>query len=150
ARTRRILLEHRPSPPIPMPTTQTRHLSVSIALDLKRAYAFLSRPENFPKWASGLARSLKKTRAGWMAQTPEGRARVRFSRPNGLGVLDHWVYLPGGMEIYVPLRVIPNQRGCELTLTLFRQPGMSRRKLAADARWVARDLARAKRLLEAL
>jgi hypothetical protein len=102
------------------------------------------------KWASGLAGSLKKTRSGWVAQTPAGRAKVRFSKRNRLGVLDHWVDLPGGVEVYVPLRVIPDGRGCELILTLFRQPGMSAGKFAADARWVTRDLATAKKLLEEL
>jgi hypothetical protein len=39
--------------------------------------------------------------------------------------------------------------GCELVLTLFRQPGMSDERFAADAQWVMRDLDAAKRLLEA-
>jgi hypothetical protein len=97
-----------------------------------------------------LAGSLKKTHRGWIAETPAGLAKVRFSGRNKLGVLDHWVFLPGGIEIYVPLRLIRNSEGCELILTLFRQPGMSDRKFAADARWVVRDLAAAKKLLEAL
>jgi hypothetical protein len=35
-------------------------------------------------------------------------------------------------------------------LTLFRQPGMSDEKFAADADWVGRDLLAAKKLLEGL
>jgi hypothetical protein len=129
---------------------KTKQLSISIRVNAKEAYKRLWRPESFPKWASGLAGSLEKTRSEWIAQTPEGPAKVRFSERNALGVLDHWVYPPGGGEIYIPLRIIANGDGCELILTLFRQPGMSAAKFAADARWVARDLAAAKKLLEAL
>ena len=79
---------------------KTRQLSISIRLNAQRAYERLRRPQSFPKWASGLAGSLKKTR--------------------------------GGFKIYIPLRVIANGDGCELTLMLLRH-----------------DLAAAKKLLEA-
>jgi hypothetical protein len=107
-------------------------LSVSIDRSAAEAYEFLSMPENFPKWASGL----------------EGAVAVRFSERNAYGVLDHSVTLPNRATVYVPLRVVPNKHGCELVLTLFRQPGMSDEKFAADAEWVRRDLQNAKRILE--
>ena len=112
------------------------------------AYDFLSVPENFGRWASGLARSLRKAGDEWTAETPEGLATVRFSEPNSRGVLDHAVSLPQGRTVYVPLRVVPSERGCELVLTLFRQPDMSDDKFAADAEWVLCDLNVAKRILE--
>jgi hypothetical protein len=74
---------------------------------------------------------------------------VRFSERNAYGVLDHSVTLPRGVTVYVPLRVVAKESGCELVLTLFRQPGMSDERFAADAQWVMRDLDVAKRLLEA-
>jgi hypothetical protein len=64
-------------------------------------------------------------------------------------VLDHSVTLPHGRTVYVPLRLVPTERGCELVLTLFRRPDMSDEKFAADAEWVMRDLHTVKRLLEA-
>jgi hypothetical protein len=76
--------------------------------------------------------------------------RVSFSERNSFGVLDHSVTLPQGTSVYVPLRVLPRERGCELELTLFRQPGMSDEKFAADAEWVMRDLRAAKQILENL
>jgi hypothetical protein len=127
---------------------QAAHLSVSIGLDAQRAYDFLSQPHNFPKWASGLADSLKKVGGEWVAQTPEGPAKVRFSERNEMGVLDHWVYLESGAEIYIPLRLIRNGDGCELVLTVFRQAGVTDEKFAADADWVMRDLRTAKQVLE--
>jgi hypothetical protein len=123
-------------------------LAVAIARPAAEAYDYLSAPENFPKWASGLAASLRKVGDEWVADTPEGRAVVRFSERNAYGVLDHSVTLPRGVTVYVPLRVVPKDEGCELVLTLFRRPGMSNESFAADAEWVMRDLGTAKRILE--
>ena len=128
---------------------KVRKLSVEIARPAAEAYEFLAQPENFPKWASGLSRSLRHVDGEWIAETPEGPARVRFSEHNAFGVLDHAVTLPQGRSIYVPLRIVPRGRGCELVMTLFRQPEMSDAQFAADAEWVMRDLGAAKRLLEA-
>jgi predicted homoserine dehydrogenase-like protein len=74
--------------------------------------------------------------------------KIRFTEPNAYGVLDHYVELPDGSEIYVPMRVIANGTGSEVMLTLFRVPGMNDEKFAADAQWVMRDLNRLKDLLE--
>lgn len=123
-------------------------ISVWIDRSAAEAYEFLSQPENFPKWASGLGAALRKAGGDWIAQTAEGPVTVRFSEPNAFGVLDHSVTRPDGTAVYVPLRVVPRDRGCELVLTLFRQPQMSEEKFAADAQWVMRDLNAAKRMLE--
>jgi polyketide cyclase/dehydrase/lipid transport protein len=125
-----------------------RKLAVCIDRPAAEAYEFLSAPENFPKWASGLAGSLRKAGDDWIAETPEGRVTVCFSERNSHGVLDHSVTLPRGMTVYVPLRVVPRGSGCELVLTLFRQPDMTDDKFAADAEWVMRDLDAARRILE--
>ena len=128
---------------------EVRKLCVSIDRCMEEAYEFLCEPENFPKWASGLASSLQKVGDEWIAQTPEGRASVRFSERNSHGVLDHAVALPNGTTVYVPLRVVPQGNGCELVLTVFRRPGATDEMFAADAEWVLRDLNAAKRLVEA-
>ena len=128
---------------------ETRKLSVSIDRAATEAYEFLSRPENFPKWASGLGASLRQAGADWIAETPDGPATVCFTERNSRGVLDHSVKLPRGDSVYVPLGVVANGEGCELVLTLFRLPGVSAEKFAADAAWVMRDLQAAKRVLEA-
>lgn len=133
-----------------MRTSEVRHLSITIERDCASAYEALWRPESFARWASGLASSLQDLEGHWVAETPEGRARVRFTARNTFGVLDHWVEPPGHAEIHVPLRVVANGGGSELVLSLLRQPGMSDEKFAADAEWVARDLASAKRYVESM
>jgi hypothetical protein len=129
-------------------SSAVRQLRIAIGRPAAEAYEFLSRPENFPRWASGLARSLCKDGDDWIAETPEGRAVVRFSEPNAYGVLDHAVVLPRGVTVYVPLRVVAKGDACELVMTLFRRPGASEAQFAADAEWVMRDLAAAKTILE--
>jgi hypothetical protein len=125
-----------------------RKLAVCIDRPVAEAYEFLAAPENFPKWASGLAGSLRKAGDDWIADTPEGRVTVCFSERNSHGVLDHSVTLPRGTTVYVPLRLVPRGSGCELVLTLFRQPDMTDEKFAADAQWVMRDLEAARGILE--
>lgn len=129
-------------------TREARHISVSVDCDLQDAYDFLSVPENFPRWASGLANSLQRIDGEWVAETIHGSMRVTFSPRNEFGVLDHSVFPEDGGEIYVPLRLVANGSGCELTLTLFRLPGMLEEQFSADALVVLRDLNAAKNLLE--
>lgn len=129
-------------------TREARHISVAIDCSLQEAYDFLSVPGNFPKWASGLANSLRKIDGEWVAETIHGSMRVSFSARNDFGVLDHSVFPEDGGEIYVPLRLVANGSGCELTLTLFRLPGMLEEQFSADARVVLKDLNAARNLLE--
>jgi hypothetical protein len=126
----------------------SRTLSVWIDRDPDAVYGFLAIPENFMKWASGLAGSLRRDGDGWSAETPDGTMRVRFTPPNPFRIADHWVIPPAGAEIAIPMRVLANGAGSEVTLHLFRQPEMDDARFAADADWVTRDLATLKRVLE--
>lgn len=119
--------------------------------------SFLADPLNFPKWATGLSTRLVSERDGddvsttackWMAETPLGRATIRFIPENGFGMADHWVSFADRVEIYVPLRSVPNRNGAEVSLTLFRFPEMDDALFEADSDWVERDLATLKRVLE--
>jgi len=129
-------------------THPSRNLSVTINRNVRDVYDFVRVPENFARWASGLGKSLQRVDGEWLAETREGTVRIRFSERNEFGVLDHWVSAKPGLQIYVPMRVIPNGSGCELIFTLFRLPGMSEETFAADAEWVMRDLTTLKNLLE--
>ena len=127
---------------------QSCNLSITINRNAKDVYDFVSVPENFGLWASGLGKSLSKVNGDWIAETPEGTIKVRFTERNEFGILDHWVSTRPGLEIHVPMRVIPNGSGCELIFTLFRLPDMSDEKFATDAEWVMHDLVTLKNLLE--
>jgi hypothetical protein len=105
---------------------------MTIERDALDVYNFISDPKNLPRWASGLSAAVK----------------VRFVERNKYGVLDHYVSVGSGNEVYMPMRVFPNGEGAEVLLTVFRQPGMSEEKFAEDTHWVRRDLEALKALLE--
>jgi hypothetical protein len=129
-------------------TFESRTLSMRIERGFDEAYEFLSVPENFPRWASGLGRSLEQADGEWIVQGPDGPVRVSFAEPNLHGVLDHHVTTEEGRRIYIPLRLIRNGGGCEILLTLFRAPGTGDEAFERDAEWVMRDLNALKALLE--
>ena len=120
---------------------EARTVGLSIARPWLSLYEAIWRPEIFPRWASGLSRSpLERDGDVWKAEGPEGPIRIRFTAHNPFGVMDHHVDLGRGPEIYVPMRVVPNQGGAEVLLTLFRQPDMTDATFMADMEWVQRDL----------
>jgi len=123
-------------------------VQTSIEHSIEQTYAFLREPENFPKWASGLGSGLTREDDKWYAAAPQGRAEVTFSEANPYGVADHWVKLPDGKELYIPLRVIGNGAGCEVLLTLFRAPDVADETFAQDQDWVRKDLQKLKQLME--
>jgi hypothetical protein len=129
-------------------TFESRTISIRINRPADVVYDFTSVPQNFLTWASGLGKSLTKTDDGWLAETPQGPMKVKFTERNRFGVLDHYVILESGLEIYIPMRVISNGSGSEVLFTLFRLPDMSDEKFTEDAEWVKRDLDALKNLLE--
>ena len=126
----------------------SRTLSVSIRCHPSKVYEFVSNPENLPKWAKGLGKSVRKIGADWIVDTPQGPVKVRFAEKNNLGVLDHYVTTAQGVEVYVPLRVISNDSGSEVLFTVFRLPEMSEEQYAEDLKLVEQDLGTLKVILE--
>jgi hypothetical protein len=132
-----------------MPTAELKMISMSIQRSLQDVYDFTARPSSFALWASGLGKPLGNEGTVWRFQGEDGSVKIRFTEPNAFGVLDHYVELPDGSEIYMPMRVIANGTSTVVQFTLFRVQGMNDEKFAADAEWVMRDLNRLKELLEA-
>lgn len=131
-----------------MTTYSSRIITVAIDRDWREVYDFASIPENFQRWAAGLGRRFEKSGDEWLAENPDGRPiRIRFSRPNEFGVLDHLV-MAEGKETHNAVRVVPNGTGAEVMFTLLRTPGMTEEAFAADAAAVERDLHALKALLE--
>ena len=126
----------------------SRTLSVSIACHPSKVYEFVSNPENLPKWAKGLGKFVRKQSTDWIVDTPQGPMKFRFVENNKFGVLDHYVTTASGIEVYVPMRVLPNGIGSEVVFTLFRLHDMSDEKYAEDIKLVEKDLQTLKDLLE--
>jgi hypothetical protein len=131
-----------------MTVYQSRTIAVSIDRDWREVYDFASIPENFQRWAAGLGHRFERSGEEWIAEDPDGRPiRIRFTRPNEFGVLDHVVFAAGG-ETHNAMRVVANGTGAETMFTLLRTPGMADEAFAADAAAVERDLITLKALLE--
>ena len=128
--------------------TESRTLSITIACPPRKVYEFVSNPENLPRWAAGLGKSVRKLNSGWIADMPQGPMQIRFAEKNDFGVLDHYVTPASRAEVYVPMRVVPNGSGSEVIFTLFKTPEMSDKQFAEDAGMVERDLKTLKSVLE--
>lgn len=136
-----------------------RTLSINVERHFDDVAAFLAEPLNFPIWATGLSEGLAPGTQGsgaapdeWIAKAPagtDGNVFIRFNPPNDFGIADHWVRMPDGNVVYVPLRVVRNGPGTTVSLTLFQQPNMDDAQFEADAEWVQRDLVKLKTVLEA-
>jgi uncharacterized protein YndB with AHSA1/START domain len=128
---------------------EARTLNVSIACAPAKVYGFVTDPENLPKWATAFCKSVRRSNAAWIVETPQGNMKIRFAEQNAYGVMDHYVTAPSGEEICVPMRVLPNGTGSEVLFTLFRTPGMPEEKFVEDIALVAGDLRTLKNVLEA-
>lgn len=126
----------------------SRTLSVSINCPPDKVYDFISNPENLPKWAAGLCKSVRKTNGDWIVETPQGPMKIRFAEKNDFGVADHYVNPAPGVEVYVPIRVLPNGSGSDVIVTILRSPEMSDEKFADDIGLVQNDLMTLKNVLE--
>jgi hypothetical protein len=129
-------------------TVESRTITVRIDRPFDKVYEFLVDPANWNQWAFGLGRNIRRSQDGWMADSDGGVATVQFTPRNSFGVVDHTVIRPSGKSVYVPMRLIANDSGCELLFTLFREPRMSGAQFASSAGFVERDLNGLKRLLE--
>jgi hypothetical protein len=131
-------------------TLPAQTLTITIQRSVDETYAFLSKPENMPKWAAGLGSSFAPTDTPnvWSVQTPGGQARVRFTEQNKYGIADHYVSIGNAPEVYIPIRVIANGNGSEVLFTLFRYPDMTDERYAQDKAAVQKDLETLKKLLE--
>ena len=127
---------------------ESRTLTVSIAREAEAVCQFISNPANLPQWATAFCQSIRQAGSDWVMQTSGGEMKVRFVPPNAFRVADHFVSPAPGVEIYVPMRVLPNGSGSEVVFTLFRQPDMSPEKFREDIGLVEQDLRMLKTVLE--
>ncbi|MFH0792879.1 MAG: SRPBCC family protein [bacterium] len=127
---------------------KSQTLNISIECDPRKVYDFVSNLANLPKWATTFCQGIRKMDGEWVAQTPQGAVTIRMAARNDFGVLDHTVIPAPGVEVFVPMRVVPNATGSEVIFTLFRQPNMADADFTRDQEMVRRDLNSLKSALE--
>lgn len=125
----------------------SRTVSISIARPPEAVYDFAADPMNLPRWSFLV--TVERRGDAWIVTSADGAVSIRFVERNSLGVLDHVVTVAPGVEVYVPMRVVPNGDGSEVLFTLFQLESMDDEAFDRDTRTVQRDLAKLKTLLEA-
>jgi hypothetical protein len=128
--------------------SRSRIINISINRDPKTVYEFVLNPENLPRWASMAFQSIKQLNGEWIADTPQGPAKVSLTERNEFGVLDHHVKTSSGVDAFVPMRVVKNGNGSEMIFTLFQTADMSDERFAEDAKLVEQDLNHLKNIME--
>ncbi len=123
-------------------------LSVSIACSPQVVAAYVADPRNLPQWAGGFCKSVRQVGGRWRVDTGEGEVVLAFSGPTDLGILDHTVTIDSELQVFVPMRVVPNEVGSEVLFTLFRPAAMTEFRLQQDIALVSADLQALKCVLE--
>ena len=93
-------------------------------------------------------RSIKQLNGEWIAETPQGPAKVTLTERNKFGVLDHHVKTSSGVDVFIPMRVVANGSGSEMIFTLFQTADMSDERFVEDAKLVEQDLNSLKDIME--
>jgi len=128
--------------------SEARTLSVFVDCTPDKVYEYVFNAENLPDWAGEFALSVRQDGREWKVGTPKGPVTLRFTPRNTLGVLDHYVTPLHGPEALVPMRVVPNDYGSEVLITLFRGQGITEKSFREDEAAVKRDLAHLKSVME--
>ncbi|PIJ50760.1 polyketide cyclase [Erwinia sp. OLTSP20] len=113
----------------------------TIARNWVDLYETIWQPPFFSRWASGLSQGEMVAQGDrWKSRGPDGDVLIRFTDHNVYGIMDHYVGSGLGKEIYIPMRVIANQLGAQVMITLFRDDLTSEARFADDVAAVKRDL----------
>jgi len=116
-------------------------LSLAIHRNWVDLYETIWKPEFFPKWASVLSQGpLEPDGNSWKGRGPQGPVKVRFTEHNPFCIMDHYIDSGYSKEIFVPMRIVANEEGSQVLITVFRQPLVSDEKFAQELEWGKRDL----------
>lgn len=132
------------------PLLKSITLTISIDQKPKKVYDFVSSLANLSTWAPSFCKAIKKINGRWVVTTMQGPVGIKITPRNSYGIVDHVVIPAPGIEIEVPMRIIPNGKsGTEVLFTLFHRPGMTPAQFREDQRLVRADLKTLKKVMGA-
>jgi hypothetical protein len=123
---------------------------ISILAPPRDVLSFLSDMNNWKTWAPWVRSVRKSSMRDWTLDTDAGPMNVHFVERNSLGVLDHEVTLSSGVTVFNSMRVLANGSGSELVMVVFQSPGASTEEFERDVQAVRDDVARIKKIAEAM
>src|SRR5262245_9705480 len=124
--------------------------TLSLAASRERAFAFLSRIENLPKWATAFCRKLIALEDGrYKVITPQGEIFFRIDSDRRTGVIDMYGGPTEDAMAHWPARVIPLGRDESLFIfTALQYPGVSDGDFAAQCEGLEQEFPHIKRYVE--
>jgi hypothetical protein len=122
--------------------------TISIQAKSDKVMAFLTDPENLPRWAVGFAKSVRPDGDRWIVTTGGGEMGIRIVAERSLGVLDFYMSPAPGIEGMAASRVVPAGDGVEYVFTQFQAPGMPDDVFAKNVGALTHELTVLKALLE--
>lgn len=130
-------------------TSRSAIKSVDIAAPVDGVFDFLADPMNWPRYAVVNMRSVKPGSDGWFdTVTRSGKGRIKVSPIKELGIFDHTWQDPQASWT-VPARVVPNQGGSTVMITIYQPAVMTDRQFDDAMREMDREMSTLKEILEA-
>lgn len=132
-----------------MPTFKSLTLSITIDRPWQAVYDYAADPANLTHWAAGLGSDFSHDGDKWSFRGPGGDlVTMTFAGRNPYGVLDHDVFVSEAQIVHMPVRVMPNGDGADVTIRVLQTPDLSDAEFERDAAAIRKDLATLKSLLE--
>jgi hypothetical protein len=142
AKARRPPLESkRRCPEETMQTMRSDTKAVTIPASYEAVFAFLTNPENLPRWAVGFARAIRRDGETWLVTTNQGELPIRYVVDADRGVIDYHLEPAPGAEAVAYSRLVPNGDGVEYVFTQFQAPGMPDEVFVGQVAALAEELA---------
>lgn len=116
-------------------------VSLAIQRNCIDLYETIWKPDFFPKWVSALGQGpLEQDGNSWKSQGPHGPVKARFTDHNAFCIMDHYIDSGYSKEIFIPMRIVANEEGAQVLVTVFRQPLLSDEKFAQRLESAQHDL----------
>lgn len=122
--------------------------SITIQRSPDQVFAFVSNPANLPLWSKSFCLSVYQENGQWMLETPEGPVKIRIAVHRQLRIADQFLSPAPGVEIMIPMRVVPNGNASELIMTLFQPEHLSEEDYANEVALIEQEMNLLKQLLE--
>lgn len=128
--------------------TSTHTLSLNASKEA--TFAFLSRIENLPKWATRFCRHLRRDEKGrTKITTPQGEIFFRIAADPATGVIDMYGGPAPDQEAYWPARVVAlPEHGSLFIFTAMQYPGISDDAFAAQCEGLQAEFEHIRKLVE--